>query len=82
MLVSKFAQEQFLIENKHKTYLQKDSPCEFSSLTNMDEFDKIIKVKEYGYTGGRYGMSNHLNIMKEIKEEGPVVLSFSPDDTF
>lgn len=40
------------------------------------------RVKEYYYVGGAYGKCNEREIMKEIKENGPLVLSFEPDYQF
>lgn len=48
----------------------------------MDNINHVVKVKDYGYLAQRYGNSNHYNIMKELKTNGPLVLSFSPDDSF
>ena len=42
----------------------------------------VTRVKDYGYVGGRYGNSNTTNIMTEIMQNGPVVLSFEPDYFF
>lgn len=44
---------------------------------------KIVKVKDYYYVGGGfYGSSNEQNMMKEIKDNGPIVVSISPEYTF
>lgn len=80
MLVGKFGKEQVLIEEKYKPYSTHDQKC--SAIRDIDSIKQVVKVSDYGYVGGRYGNSNHFNIMKEIRENGPVVLSFSPDDTF
>ncbi len=42
----------------------------------------VVKIKDYGYVGGRYGAGNTSNIMREIMDNGPVVLSFEPDYFF
>jgi hypothetical protein len=34
------------------------------------------------YVGGYYGWGNEFDMMKEIKEFGPIVGSFEPDDAF
>lgn len=81
MLVGKFGYEQFLLEEKHKHYVAKDQSCS-KGLKNLDNIKHIVKIKEYGYLDTRYGNSNHFNIMKELKNNGPLVLSFSPDDAF
>ena len=48
----------------------------------MDKFKRIVKIKDYGYIENRYGNSNHYNIMMDLHENGPLVLSFQPDDLF
>jgi cathepsin C len=49
---------------------------------SIDDMKYVVKIKDYGYIGGRYGSGNTSNIMKEIMENGPVVLSFEPDYFF
>lgn len=34
------------------------------------------------YVGGAYGMSNEFDMMKEIDQNGPIVVSFEPDEGF
>jgi len=41
-----------------------------------------VKIGDFGYIGGRYSWSNHYNIMKEMMENGPVVLSFRIEPSF
>lgn len=42
----------------------------------------MVTVSDYGYVGGRYGAGNTSNIMRQIMDHGPVVLSFEPDYFF
>ncbi len=48
MLVGKFGQEQFLIEDKHLPYQAKDLSCS-KDLQKMDQFNRIIKVLLHTY---------------------------------
>jgi hypothetical protein len=69
------------LEEKHKKYIAKNMKCG-EGLKNLDSIKNAVKIKDYGYIEGRYGLSNHYNIMKELKNNGPLVLSFSPDEAF
>ena len=42
----------------------------------------MVRISDYGYVGGRYGSGNTSNIMREIMNNGPLVLSFEPDYFF
>lgn len=80
VLVSKFAQEYDLLPNSCYT---QSSPVK----CNVQCIDpKISKLKfgvdDYYYTGGSYGKSNEENLMKELYENGPVVVSFEPHYSF
>lgn len=44
----------------------------------MNSLEKVYKVKNYKFIGGAYGKSNERAIMEEMKENGPVILSFEP----
>ena len=41
----------------------------------------MVKVSDYGYIGGKYGLQKVTarEIMKEIYEHGPIVISFEPN---
>tara|TARA_B110000503_G_C7069643_1_gene380309 strand:- start:268 stop:519 length:252 start_codon:yes stop_codon:yes gene_type:complete len=34
------------------------------------------------YLGGSYGMSNEYDMMQDINDNGPIVVSFEPDEGF
>jgi cathepsin C len=39
-------------------------------------------VKDYRYVGGAYGLTNEVEIMNEIYNNGPVVINFEPTFDF
>jgi hypothetical protein len=41
---------------------------------------KYLFIKRY--VGGAYGMSNEFDMMDEIAKNGPIVVSFEPDEGF
>jgi len=49
-------------------------------LENKEE--KKWRVTEHGYVGGYYGAGNVLQMMQDLKENGPMVVSFEPTDEF
>ena len=42
----------------------------------------ISNIFKKRYLGGSYGMSNEYDMMKDISETGPIVVSFEPDEGF
>ena len=41
-----------------------------------------MKVTGFGFIGGRYGNSNHYNMMKDLKENGPIIAGVFMDSGF
>ena len=77
-LLSRFAEESFLIDENCNFTKDSNEVCEYKCV----DPHRVYKVKDYWYIGGSYGETNERNIMEEIKKNGPVVLSFEPDYTF
>jgi len=48
----------------------------------MGDLQRFFKVTQRKYVGGSYGRSNEYEMMKELKENGPIVVSFEPDEGF
>jgi len=44
--------------------------------------ETAYSVKNYNYLGGAYGKASEREIMAEIKNNGPVVMSFEPNHDF
>lgn len=74
VLLSKFAQENYLVEQECSG--KGKEQCDFEDCNNK------YAVQDYWYIGGRYGNCSERKIMEEIMKNGPVVLSFEPDYTF
>jgi len=71
-LVGKHAKEFGFVEEYCQGYDQKDNFC------NNECFkQKVWKAKSYGYIGGFYGACNEREMMKEIKENGPIVVAIN-----
>lgn len=49
-----------------------------SDSCDITKEDKIYKVSDYRFIGGQYGHSNERNIMLELMQNGPMVVSFEP----
>jgi cathepsin C len=43
---------------------------------------RIFKVQNSKYVGGAYGKSSELALMDELYKNGPIVVSFEPDEGF
>lgn len=43
---------------------------------------RAYKAVNYKYIGGSYGLSNEYDMMAEIEKNGPIVVSFEPDEGF
>lgn len=53
-----------------------ENTCEISNLPY------IYRAKNYRYIGGSYGKCSQKSMMKELYENGPIVVSFEPDYNF
>lgn len=49
---------------------------------NKNKGNLIIQVKEYYYVGGYYGATSEEKIYQELRENGPFVVSISPNYLF
>lgn len=80
-LVEKFGAEYHIIEEKYRPYIAK---TEVGQCNNplMGDLQRFFKVTQRKYVGGSYGRSNEYEMMKELKENGPIVVSFEPDEGF
>lgn len=79
VLVSKFLQEFDMLPDK--CYIGKSQGCNIkctdSKLSNLQ-----FGVSDYYYAGGSYGRTNEENVMKEVFENGPMVISLEPEYNF
>jgi len=48
----------------------------------VSKLEKGYKVRNWGFIGGAYGRSNERNMMIELMNNGPYVVSFEPAYTF
>jgi len=46
------------------------------------DLKRFFRAYDRKYVGGAYGMSNEFDMMHEIFTNGPVVVSFEPDEGF
>lgn len=76
-LVMKFGNEIELIPEKCKN----ENSCEKKCINELDQ-QRVYKVQNYKYLGGSYGKCSEELLMKELSENGPVVVSFEPDYHF
>jgi cathepsin C len=75
-LLHKFIQEFGLVEEECMEYVGVETEC------NTRCSGKKVFVKDYYYVGGFYGASNEVNIMKEIRARGPVIIDLDPGNKF
>lgn len=68
MLVGKFGQEQFLIEDKHSPYLAHDGNCS-NPLKNIESLNKVIKVNNNKINNKDQGLRV---CGREIRREQPL----------
>jgi cathepsin C len=71
--------ENYLVSEEVEPFTAADGKCKSSKYENQE---RMYQVSNYRYIGGGYGMANEMEIMKEIKEKGPIVMNFNPDITF
>lgn len=79
-LVEKFANEYELVEDSCMPYHASNGKCEDSC--DVSQLAKTYHVGEYRFIGGSYGKSNEREMMIELKENGPIVVSFEPQYDF
>lgn len=78
-LVNRFAKEFSLISEECETYKAKNYECNTNSnCKNKRKF----KVTNYGIVGGFYGNSTEREMMIELNNGGPFVVSFEPSSDF
>jgi C1A family cysteine protease len=71
-LVSKYGHEFGFVEETCQPYTETDDKC-FDYCFHQKKW----KVKEYGYVGGYYGGCSEEAMMKEIYENGPIVVAIN-----
>jgi len=74
-LVNKFSSQFDLVPEHCSPYKGVKGSCGQCD-TNL--LQTTYKASNYGFVGGAYGSSNERNIMTEIMNNGPVVMSFEP----
>lgn len=85
-LVSKFL-NQFQVITKNcfnankVTSNQKGEGCQ-QECKNTKQRKLKLFVDDYYYVGGAYGLTNEENIMREVRVNGPIVISIEPDVGF
>ncbi len=82
ILVSKFFNE-FELYPEECFDSNKSSKCHQTTCQNIKEFaNHKFTVKDYYYVGGSYGKTNAKNLKMELYINGPIAVSFEPDDFF
>jgi cathepsin C len=80
-LVAKFGQDIGFVPEYCQGYTGEDDPCKVSCPT--DQPIKVYHAKDYGYIGGYYGACNEAAMMKELHDNGPIVIALNaPSDLF
>lgn len=76
-LLHKFIQEFGIISEDCMPYTGSESKCSLQTCPKSKIF-----IKDYYYIGGFYGASNEVNIMKELRARGPVIIDLDPGTSF
>ncbi len=80
-LVGKFGEDIGFVPDYCQTYNAEDDPCRVKC--TADKPLTVYKAKKYGYIGGYYGACNEAAMMKELHENGPIVIALNaPSDLF
>lgn len=77
-LVGKFANENALVNND---CYDKNGKCVLKKECENNK-QSILYVKDYYYIGDFYGNTNEKEIIKDLRENGPLIISFEPDYAF
>jgi cathepsin C len=78
-LVSKFFKE---FELYPEQCFSDDSNCKQKECSDPEFKNLKFTVDDYYYVGGSYGATNEFNLMKELYENGPIVVSMEPNYLF
>jgi len=82
ILVSKFFNE-FELYPEECWDVNNSSTCYQTICQNKKEYaDKKFTVKDYYYVGGSYGKTDANNLKMELYKNGPIAVSFEPDELF
>ena len=79
-LVGKFGRDIGYVPEYCQPYTGQDDACKINC---EGKPMKVYHTSKYGYIGGYYGACNEKHMMKELKENGPVVVALNaPSDLF
>ena len=79
-LVGKFGRDIGYVPEYCQTYTGADDPCKINC---GGKPMKVYHTSKYGYIGGYYGACNEQHMMKELKNNGPIVVALNaPSDLF
>ena len=76
-LLHKFIQEFGIVSEDCMAYTGNESKCSIEDCAKPKVF-----VQDYYYVGAFYGASNEVNIMKELRARGPVIIDLDPGASF
>uniref|UniRef100_A0A0G4HIF3 Dipeptidyl peptidase 1 n=1 Tax=Chromera velia CCMP2878 TaxID=1169474 RepID=A0A0G4HIF3_9ALVE len=79
-LAAKWIHEVGLVPERCGSYSPDDSSC--SLQCDPKSISEKWTVGSYSYTGGFYGATNEENLMREVKNNGPVTVAMEPDTDF
>jgi cathepsin C len=72
-LVAKYAQDFGMVQSSDKPYEgRKGVKCNKQAQAK-------VRVADYGYVGGYYGACNHKKMLRELYDNGPIVVGFDTD---
>jgi len=72
-LVAKYSQDYGMVANQDESYKgRKNVKCNKQAKAK-------VRAKDYGYVGGYYGACNHKKMLREIYDNGPIVVGFDTD---
>lgn len=80
-LALKFGSEVEMIPESCENYSHGAYNCQKKCKSELTQA-RTYKVRDYKYIGGSYGKCSEQNLMNELMENGPVVVSFEPDYHF
>lgn len=78
-LVGMFADRGDLVPEDCSQYLASKGSCQTCDVSKLDE---TYRVKDYNFIGGSFGKSNAKDMMIELMNNGPIVVSFEPTTEF